>query len=378
MKIEQKQYKNGVWQTKLSEVNSASCQLVIVFGAPELVSQPDIIDYLSNEYGNAQIVFASTAGEIINESVLDSTIISTAVEFEKTKIQSLKTNIDQHENSYQAGKYLAKKLPSIDLQGIFIISDGTLVDGGEFTRGLNENCKHPVPITGGLAGDAARFQKTLTGLNEMPAQGNIIAVGFYGSHLLIGHGSLGGWDEFGYEREITKSNKNILYDIDGKNALELYKNYLGDYANELPGSALLFPLSIREKNSDKYLIRTILAVDNENQSMVFAGNIPQGSKARLMRANINKLIEASAIAAKNSIEAMGLVKPQLTIMISCIGRKIILDSRTSEEVESAMSIIGEDVPISGFYSYGGISPFGAGLPCELHNQTMTITTFAEY
>ena len=378
MKIEQKQYKNGVWQTKLSEITAASCQLVIVFGAPELVLQPDIYNYLSNEYRNSQIVFASTAGEIINDSVLDSTIISTAIEFEKTKIQCLKTNIHQHENSYEAGKYLAKKLPSTNLQGIFIISDGTLVDGGEFTRGLNENCKHPVPITGGLAGDAARFQKTLTGLNEIPAQGNIIAVGFYGSHLLIGHGSLGGWDEFGYEREITKSNKNILYELDGKNALELYKNYLGDYVNELPGSALLFPLSIREKNSDKYLIRTILAVDNENQSMVFAGNIPQGCKARLMRANINKLIEASAIAAKNSIEVMGLVKPQLTIMISCVGRKIILDSRTGEEVESAMSIIGEDVPISGFYSYGGISPFAAGLPCELHNQTMTITTFAEY
>jgi len=378
MNIEQQIYANGVWQTKLSETEAKKCQLVLVFGAPELIVKPEIFQHLRNVYPLAHLVYSSTAGEINNDSVQDGTIVTTAIEFEKTKLQCFKTNIEQHSDSYEAGKFLANLFPKEDLQGLFIISDGTLVDGGELTAGLSENIEKQIPITGGLAGDAARFEKTQTGLDEIPSQGNIIAVGFYGKNLLIGHGSLGGWDEFGYEREITRSNKNVLYEIDGKNALGLYKNYLGDYAKDLPGSALLFPLSVRTNDSDRSLIRTILAVDDDHQSMIFAGNVPQGSRARLMRANFNKLIDASSIAAKDSLESLGSVKPQLTVMVSCVGRKIILDSRTSEEVDAAVNVIGSKVPITGFYSYGGISPFAIGMPCELHNQTMTITTFAEF
>ena len=377
MKIEQKLLKNNVWQTKLSEVSGCNCHLVLAFGAPELIVKAEVFKYLAGEYPDAHIVFSSTAGEIINESVEDGTIVSTAIQFEKTELQCIKTNISEHKSSYDAGKFLAEALAGESLQGIYIISDGTLVDGGELTEGLNDHTKSQIPITGGLAGDGARFEKTLTGLNEIPSQGNIIAIGFYGSDLMIGHGSLGGWDEFGYERVITSSNKNVLFELDGKNALQLYKDYLGDYAKDLPGSALLFPLSVKIGGSNKSLIRTILAVDNNNQSMIFAGNVPQGCQSRLMRANFNKLIDASAIAAKDSIDILGSVKPQLTIMVSCVGRKIILDSRTNEEVEAAVNVIGNEVPIAGFYSYGGISPFSAGMQCELHNQTMTITTFSE-
>jgi len=214
-------------------------------------------------------------------------------------------------------------------------------------------------------------------LNEVPGQGNIIAVGFYGENIHIGHGSLGGWDEFGYERQITKSNKNVLFDVDSEKALDLYKRYLGDFAEELPGSALMFPMSMRVPGADQYLVRTILAVDESEKSLVFAGNMPEGSTVRLMRGDIQKLIGASATAAKDSIDSLQNHKPQLTLLLSCVGRKIMMDSKVVEEVLAAEEVLGKDCTIAGFYTYGGLSPFGVGTPCELHNQTMTITTFSE-
>ncbi len=214
-------------------------------------------------------------------------------------------------------------------------------------------------------------------MGDIPSPGNVIAIGFYGKNLIIGHGSLGGWDEFGHERIITKSDQNVLFQIDNKNALDLYKQYLGDYVNELPGSALLFPLSIRINGSDKNLVRTILSVNEENKSMTFAGNLPEGSKVRLMKANFDKLIEASSTAAENSFSSIKGSKPNLAILISCVGRKLVLQERIEEEVEAAKDVLGNNATITGFYSYGEISPFNKSTQCELHNQTMTITTFTE-
>jgi len=377
MKTRQHHFLNNTWKDYPSELNAEKSQLVLVFGAPEAIVQPDVYKYLKQEYPIADIVFSSTAGEIIDDSVFDGSAVATAIEFEKTAVKCVKTSIHEHKNSFETGNFLMKQLASSDLNCVFIISDGTFINGSELVDGFNHENHQEIPVTGGLAGDAARFEKTFTGLNDVPSQGNIIAIGFYGKDIMIGHGSFGGWDEFGHERTITKSDKNVLFEIDNKNALDLYKQYLGDYVDELPGSALLFPLSIRINGSDKNLVRTILAISEEDKSMTFAGNLPEGSKVRLMKANFDKLIEASSTAATNSFSSIKNHKPDLAILISCVGRKLILQDRTDEEVAAAKEVLGNDTTITGFYSYGEISPFNASVQCELHNQTMTITTFTE-
>lgn len=377
MKTRQHRLSNIGWKDFDSALNPAHCQLVLGFGSSENIIKPDLYQHIRDLYPNACIVLASTAGEIMDDAVFDDSVVVTAIELEKSRISCVQTNIKKHLNSFEAGQYLMSELAKEDLNSVFIISDGTFVNGSDLVSGFNQNNSSQIPITGGLAGDAARFEKTFTGLNEIPSQGNVIAVGFYGKDLEIGHGSFGGWDEFGHERIITKSDKNVLYEIDGKNALDLYKQYLGDYVAELPGSALLFPLSIRISGSDQNLVRTILSVNEADKSMTFAGNLPEGSKVRLMKANFDKLIDASATAATSSYHSIKNKQPQLAILISCVGRKLILQDRTDEEVEAAKSILGEGTAITGFYSYGEISPFTTGTQCELHNQTMTITTITE-
>jgi hypothetical protein len=146
---------------------------------------------------------------------------------------------------------------------------------------------------------------------------------------------------------------------------------------ELPGSALLFPLSLRMNGDDKNVVRTILSIDEQQKSMTFAGNLPEGSKVRLMKANFDKIIEASSTAASNAFKDIENSKPELALLVSCVGRKLILQERTDEELDAAKEILGDEATITGFYSYGEISPFNESVQCELHNQTMTVTTFTE-
>ena len=189
---------------------------------------------------------------------------------------------------------------------------------------------------------------------------------------------MGGWDSFGVDREVTKSNANILYELDGQPALELYKRYLGAHAANLPASALLFPLNLRLQDSGISLVRTVLSVNEEDGSMVFAGDIPQGEYVRLMKANFDRLVDGATGAAEMSRISLKNSKADLAILISCVGRKLVLKQRVEEELETIREVIGEQVTITGFYSYGEICPSQPfDQRCELHNQTMTITLFKE-
>ena len=285
-------------------------------------------------------------------------------------------NIQDIESSFEAGKNLVYQLPKENLKLIFVLSDGGKVNGSELVKGLNFDLNKEVLITGGLAGDGAKFEHTFVGLNAIPQSGNIVAIGFYGEKIQLSHGSLGGWESFGLEREVTKSKSNVLYEIDHKNALDLYKTYLGKYAKDLPGSALFFPLSLTLSGKEESIVRTILSIDEKTQSLTFAGDIPEGSKVKLMKANFDRLIDASSDAASICL-AINERTPKLAILISCVGRKLVLGNRISEEVEAIREIFGSKTALTGFYSYGEISPLKPFTDCELHNQTMTITCIDE-
>lgn len=379
MKASLSLYKNGQFSCNdTTEVlDPLKTSLVLGFGEKSILATGDIYQLLKDKYKNADIVLCSTSGEIYNDTVQDNTVSISAIEFEKTTVQSVSVNIDDYANSFEAGEALVQQLSMTGLAYIMIISDGAKVNGSELVRGVNAVVQNKVPITGGLAGDAARFQSTLVGLNGPAVSGKIVVIGLYGTHLKISHGSMGGWDMFGPERVITKSTANTVYEIDDKDAIELYKTYLGKYADELPGSALLFPLSVILPGSDEPVVRTILTIDNENKSMVFAGDVPLGAKVRFMKANFDKLVDAAAQASNHAF-AMNLKEtPKLALLISCVGRKLILDNRVEEEVMAVSEAFGPGTLLTGFYSYGEISPFTQNTQCQLHNQTMTITTFDE-
>lgn len=351
--------------------------LVLGFGLKSLLEDTGIYATLRKQFPEAIIALCSSSGEIHHTEVYDDSLTLLTMSFTSTTLRHQGVNIQDHPDSYAAGAEVVRGLMAADLQHILILSDGSLVNGSELVKGIHSVIPNKVPITGGLAGDGANFDYTLVGLNEAPKQGRVLAVGFYGNKLRVAHGSFGGWEPFGLEKTVTKSSANELFEIDGKNALSVYKEYLGKYASELPGSALLFPLSIRMEGGDKYLVRTILSIDNERSSMVFAGDLPEGSKVRFMKANIDRLVDAASVAATASLTGFDQIEPEVALLISCVGRKLVLGSRVDEEVEAVAEFFGKNTVLGGYYSYGEISPLQQGGACELHNQTMTITCMQE-
>lgn len=355
-----------------------TAQLVFFFGDSSLLKDPKNFEQVKNFYPKAHIAAGSTAGEIIGAQVLDNSMVVTAVHFDNTPIQVAKTKVAQMSESQSAGEKLASSLGKEDLLHVLVFSDGLHVNGTNLVRGLMAKLPKEVAVTGGLVGDQDRFKETVVGMDSVPEADTIAVIGFYGANIKIGYGSMGGWDPFGPERLVTRAKENVLYELDGQSALELYKKYLGDQAKDLPASGLLFPLSLRLEGKGTGLVRTILSVNEKEGSMTFAGDVPEGSYVRLMKANFEHLVDGAAGAASMSHEALGSVSPDLAILISCIGRKLVLKQKVEEEVEGVQKVLGKTTVMTGFYSYGEICPVTpTEKQCELHNQTMTITTFSE-
>lgn len=350
---------------------------VLVFGDRMVLNQPEIRLNLQKSYPGARIISASSSGDIVGTSLDSGELSITAVSFNQTPVAIHPINFHDYGNSYEAGKSLAQSFNHEGLKHIFLISDGQIVNGSDLAKGIHDHLLANVTVSGGLAGDDTRFQSTLVGLDDDLREGNIIGIGFYGTNIQIGLGSMGGWDSFGPERQITKASGNVLYELDGENALDLYKIYLGDKAKELPGSALLFPLQIIVEGKPEPLVRTILNVNEQDKSMIFAGDIPQGAKAQFMKANFDKLIDGASIAAEYALNRVDETQPELAILVSCVGRKLVLGQRTEEELEAVREVLGNHAALAGFYSYGELCPTLNNNYAELHNQTMTITTFRE-
>lgn len=377
MKVEQRTWSPQRGWSLATGIDAAHAQLVLVFGSRDVLQDQKHLGEIRAAYPNARLFGCSTAGEIAGTAVRDDTIVATALRFESSRFQIAETAIQPGEGSKEAGERLARQLPSPGLVHVLVLSDGQHVNGSDLVSGLRAALPEGVQVTGGLAGDGARFEHTLVVVDDRAVEDRIAVVGLYGSHLKVGYGSLGGWDPFGPQRRITKSNGNVLFELDGQPALALYKKYLGEHAAGLPATGLLFPLSLQTPDGKHELTRTILNVNEKDQSLTFAGDIPEGHVARLMKANFDRLVDGAHGAAEMSATTLQGGHPQLALLISCVGRKLVLKQRTEDELEAVREVLGPDPVMTGFYSYGEVCPSAPGANCELHNQTMTITTIEE-
>ncbi len=376
------QFKNNQWSvSRFPELDSPQT-LIHIFASPKFINNPEPIDELCKHYPNSKIIGCSTAGEIAGEFIYDNSISVSVTRFKHTTIEITSTEISSAEESFTAGQKIVSALEKNNLKHIFVLSDGLNVNGTALTDGLNSMKMKEVIVTGGLAGDGSEFKRTWVIYQGKILRKTIVAIGLYGDKIKVGHASQGGWSIFGPERVITRSQDNILFELDGKPALALYKEYLGDKISGLPATGLLFPLAIRSTERDsKQLVRTILAIDEKNQSLIFAGNMPNGYLAQLMRANFDRLITASSdagqLASQHIDNKKNLQGSVLAIAISCVGRRLLLGERTDEETQATLETLPSGTHQLGFYSYGELSPYTQENNCDLHNQTMTMTIYHE-
>ncbi len=377
MKVEQAQWsqRHG-WTPAPPGKLGQGADLVLAFGSTACLENTALLAELHAVYPQALLTGCSTAGEIFGTQVCDDGLVVTAISFAHTTVVGQLSAVETALDSYQCGQQLAGAIPAKNLSHAFVLSDGLNINGSQLVAGLTEHLPANVSVTGGLAGDSERFKKTLLLWNGKSQPRAAAIIGFYGDRLKVGYGSLGGWEAFGPERLITRAEGNVLYEMDGKSALELYKKYLGEHADGLPATGLLFPLGLRSEGDEQGVVRTVLSINEDEQSMTFAGEVPAGRHVRLMRASNNRLVNGASEAATTTDRAIEGAT-ELAILISCVGRKMVLKQRVEEETEVVQETLGSRATLTGFYSYGEISPFTPGGTCELHNQTMTITAFSE-
>ena len=355
--------------------DASSAQAVMYFASPSVLAGQDVYGALKALCPNARIIGCSTGGEIAGAEVNDHSVSAVALRFASSHVALTSVALADFPDSRAAGVALARTMPGEGLRALFVLADGVLTNGTHLVNGLRDVLPPDVLLTGGLAGDGPDFRRTAVGADGPPAEGVAAAIGFYGETLRLGWGSYGGWEPFGPERMVTRSDGNTLYELDGAPALDLYKRYLGAEAANLPGSGLLFPLTVRRPGDEaNTLVRTMVGFSEEQKALLFAGDVPQGSIAQLMRGSFPALVEGAAHAGAKATLSGG---PSLALLVSCIGRKLMMGQRTADEVEAVAEALGPDTIQLGFYSYGEIAPHEATGRCELHNQTMTITTIGE-
>jgi len=368
----------ATWSEPFDSTLDSKQTLILVFSSLPLEQVEHELQALRMFFPASRMMGASTAGNIIHSEVHDDVIHVTVMRLDHSHLSVVTAPLESPEKSYTCGISLARKLRRDQLKSVFVLSEGLNVNGSQLTKGIAAVLQNQVPVSGGLAGDGNSFSRTWILVDGKPQQNHVSAVGFYGDQIHVGCASESGWDKLGIERRITRSRDNVLYELDGQPALRLYKEFLGEKAKELPSSGLLFPLDIKESiDSPESRIRTILAVNEADQSITFAGDVPESYFGSLMMANYDRIIGGAETAAEKINFSDYQDENVLSLAVSCVGRRIILKQRTEEELESALDVLPQKTYQTGFYSYGEISPQQNSGLCDLHNQTMTLTTLWE-
>lgn len=367
-------------ETDLAPLAAIAPQLVLVFGAVERMTEPGLVESLKSAFPAAELAGCTTAGEIGAGGVSDGALVVVALRFSGSRVQLAATDLADMEDSRAAGQRLGLALAAPGLRHVLVLGQGVQINGSALIEGISEPLGTGVLLSGGLAGDGGAFERTWTLSNQGLSQRQIVAIGFSGEELRVGNGSFHGWRPFGPVRKVTRSAGNVLFELDGQPALDIYKRYLGEYAKGLPASGLLFPFEmLGEDRGALGLIRTILGVDESAGSLVLAGNIVEDGYLRLMHASTDSLVDGAMAAAEAAHDAAPGADPgeSLVLLVSCVGRKLVMGARADEEVEAVQTVFGPKASIAGFYSNGEISPMRDLLTCHLHNQTMTVTHIAE-
>ena len=372
-------------KSTLSDLPSASplatASLVLVFGSTKRFNEGKLLSTLKLRYPAAVVVGCTTSGEIGPDGVFDDSIQITAIQWDKVIQRVTQSTSSTMQDSFETGASLANHLEATTLRTVLVISDGLHVNGSELISGF-QSILGDTPIIGGLAGDGRKFVKTLQLFNDTISDNMVIAVGLYGDSLITSSGALGGWKPYGPPRKVTKSVKNVVYELDGKPALSLYKMYIGAaFSKHLPGSGLKFPLAVIEEGKrDVEKIRTLLSINANDNSLTFAGNIKEGETVRLCQTNHDKLVEGAGAAANLVIDGLGAQKTNqtgLALCVSCVGRKGVMEEQVVDEVRLVQQILGPKTSVAGFYSYGEIAPRPNTTDSVLHNQTMAIGYLSE-
>ena len=335
---------------------------------------PELFEGLRALFPSAQVAGCTTNGEIFRGEVMDGSAVAAAIRFDKTEVRTAFRRLERNGDARAAGQSLAAELSGEGLKAVFVLADAFGFNGPDLVEGLSGALPKGVIVSGGMAGDDGRLSGgTRAGLDMTPCDGGVAAIGFYGQAVRFSHGVAGGWDPLGPCRHITRSAGQLLFELDGQPALDVYESFVGDGETT---ARMRHPFCIKpEADSEQDVIWEVVGIDRENKALVFIDTVPEGSWAQLMRGVDEHLVDGAAEAARIATaeppvgEALGLV-------VSCIGRKWVMGQRVGDETEAVQEQTGS-APTIGFFSYGEVAPHARTGVCTLHHASMSVTMLSE-
>jgi hypothetical protein len=335
----------------------------------------DLLRGICEAVGSSALVGCTTDGEISSEgyslgSAVLGGIVSDKIQAQVVSVQGL------GEASEKSGIELARLFDPY-VRHVQIFTDGLTENGCAILRGLRSELGDEVPISGGAAGDGGKFRQTFQFIGTKVLSDAIVGIGFSGEFKL-GAGVRSGWSAIGTAKKVTRATGNVVYELNGQPALEVYERFLGKHAADLPSVGVEYPFGFLDATGecgdvDQYILRATMSVNRDQGSIVFAGEIPEGTTVRLTCGDYGSIIEAAEEAATQALIELGTGSPSMIFFYSCMARKIVLGRRTHEEVDRIRSVFGPKVPMIGFYSYGEYCRQRCGGPSLFHNETATVT-----
>jgi hypothetical protein len=358
--------------------------IVFLFASVAL-HQEQVLRGAQDAAGSARVVGCSTAGEITNQGVYTKSAVALALETPTTPCTIAK-GASLSEGAFQAGVELARNIKdgaSEDLSMLLMFTDVLSGNGAEVVRGAQSVLGEHFLIAGGGAGDDFQFKQTFQYCDGAVLTGSVVGVGISGA-IRTGAGVRHGWMPIGIPMVATKSTGSVLHELDHKPAISIYEEYFGTQASEmhhepLARMAITYPLGIKIPDLDEYLIRDPMLVGPDG-SITCAAEIPQGSEVRLMIGSRDKAIEAAQEAAKRLVHQFVSLnqRPKAVFVMNCIAREKLFGQKAREEIQAVQEIIGADVPLVGFYTYGEIAPMGgvvagaASRYSRFYNETLVL------
>jgi len=285
-------------------------------------------------------------------------------------------------DSFEAGKEAAeeiKKKAKAPLSLFTMFLDGLAENGAAAVRGVQEVFGKNFPIMGGSAGDDFLFQKTYQYYNDQVLTNAMVGIGLSGK-FSFGVGVRHGWEPIGLPMKVTKAVGGKLIEVNNRPALSIYEDYFGKKAEELikepiARMAYTYPLGMSVEGSPELLIRDVV-IANEKGEITCAAEIPEGSEIRLMLGDYEKAIQAAKEAAENALAQLKGTKPKAIFVFNCVARYKLLGARIGEEIAAIQNVLGKEVPLIGFYTYGEQAPLAGILGPEcfsvFHNETMAL------
>ncbi|OIO50349.1 hypothetical protein COX74_02945 [bacterium (Candidatus Gribaldobacteria) CG_4_10_14_0_2_um_filter_41_16] len=365
----------------LSQVNGAA-NLLVVFATVNY-SQEEVLKGVKLLAKDALVVGCSGLRCISNNHGFDKGVAVMAISSDDIILKSA-VGVNAQKDSYAAGHSLAKNLVDQATAVLMIFMDAVGVNGSAVVRGILDGSRKNLPIIGGMASDASTFTKTYEYHQGEALSDAVVGVAMSGK-ISFGIGVQHGWQSIGLPVTVTKSEGATIKEINGKPAIKFFEEYFGaEEAKQLykPLSRIcyVYPLGMSVEGSDELLIR-IAFVANEKGELVCAGEIPQGSQIRLMLGDYEKAIEAAQEAAKKAKQQLKGATPKAALVFNCAARYMLLGKRADEEIQAIQSVLGGNIPLIGFYTYGEQAPLrgDVGPTCSslFHNETMTMILLGE-